>query len=132
MYPADPELASKGIRRFIQRIKPDNLERLFALRAADIVGSGLPKRDDANERFQARVFDVLAESPALGVRDLAIDGRDVIGLMQEAGLAAPGFAGDLRVGRVLRTLFEQVIDDPSLNERQALLGAAKQLIDAGV
>jgi putative nucleotidyltransferase with HDIG domain len=132
MFAADPDLAPKGIRRFIQRIKPDNLERLFALRAADIVGSGLPKRDDANERFQARVFAVLAEAPALSVKDLAIDGRDVIGLMQEAGLAAPDFAGDPRVGRVLRAVFEQVIDDPNFNERPSLLAAAKQLIDAGV
>ena len=63
MYAADPELAPKAIRRFIKRIGPAHLERLFALRHADIIGSGLPKRTPENERFEARVAQVLEEKP---------------------------------------------------------------------
>jgi tRNA nucleotidyltransferase (CCA-adding enzyme) len=128
MYSADPELAPRAIRRFIQRMRPEQLDRLFGLRAADIAGSGLPKRDDANERFQARVFAVLDEAPAASVRDLAIDGRDVIELLQRQGLAGPGFAGDPRVGRVLRALFERVTDEPELNEPNALRALAEKLV----
>jgi tRNA nucleotidyltransferase (CCA-adding enzyme) len=128
MYSADPELAPKAIRRFIHRMGTNQLERLFALRAADIVGSGLPKRDDSNERFEARVFAVVAEAPAASVRDLAIDGRDVIALLQRHGLAHAGFSGDQRVGKVLRALFERVTDDPSFNERSALLDLAEKLL----
>ncbi len=128
MYSADPDFQPKALRRFINRVQPDNLERLFALRAADIAGSGLPKRDDANERFEARVFDVLAEAPPRGVKDLAIGGRDVIALFEQTGRVAPGFTGDRRVGQVLQTLFERVIDDPAFNERHALLDAARALV----
>lgn len=128
MYGADPELAPKAVRRFINRMQPKNLERLFALRAADIVGSGLPKRDDANERFQARVREVLAQAPAASVKDLAINGRDIIMLFEQQGLASPGFAGDHRVGAVLRALFERVVDEPGLNERERLLEAATELL----
>ncbi len=127
MYSADPELAPRAIRRFIQRMRPELLDRLFALRAADIAGSGLPKRDDANERFQARVFAVVAEAPAASVRDLAIDGHDVIELLQKRGAAQPGFAGDPRVGRILRALFERVTDEPQLNERTTLRALAEEL-----
>jgi tRNA nucleotidyltransferase (CCA-adding enzyme) len=128
MYSADPELAPRAIRRFIQRMRPELLDRLFALRAADIAGSGLPKRDDANERFQARVFAVIAEEPAASVRDLAIDGNDVIELLLRRGSVVAGFRGDPRVGRILRALFERVTDEPQLNERSILLRLAEELV----
>jgi len=124
MYSADPQLQPKAIRRFINRVGTDHLPRLFALRAADIAGSGLPKRDDANERFEEVVFATLAQAPPASVRDLAIDGRDVIRLLQEEGLAGPDFRGDRRIGRVLNLLFEAVMDDPQRNDRATLLGLA--------
>jgi putative nucleotidyltransferase with HDIG domain len=128
MYSADPQLAPRAIRRFIQRMRPDQLERLFALRAADIAGSGLPKRDAANERFQTRVFAIVAEQPAASVRDLAIDGNDVIELLQRHGSEGAGFRGNPRVGRILRALFERVTDEPQLNERSALHALAEELV----
>ena len=48
-------LSDAGVRRFIHRVGPANIEHLFALRHADIAGSGLPKRDGDNEAFEARV-----------------------------------------------------------------------------
>ena len=127
MYSADPDLAPRAIRRFIHRMRADQLGRLFALRAADIAGSGLPKRSDANERFQARVFAIVAEAPAATVKDLAINGRDVIDILQRRGFAEPGFGGDPRVGRILRLLFERVTDEPELNEREVLYALAEEL-----
>jgi putative nucleotidyltransferase with HDIG domain len=129
MYAADPEMQPKTIRRFVNRIGPAHLDRLFALRQADIVGSGLPKRSDDNERFEARVATILAEAPPFTVRDLAIDGDVVMGLMVDRGVAPPGFRGDGRVGAVLAALFEQVVDDPSRNERTVLVEHAHRYID---
>jgi putative nucleotidyltransferase with HDIG domain len=129
MYSADPTLAPKAIRRFINRIGPAHLERLFALRHADIIGSGLPKRSQENELFEARVAQVLEEKPPLAVRDLAISGEDVIALMIERGTAPAGFRGDARVGAVLSALFEEVVDDPTRNERHLLVERAKRYID---
>jgi putative nucleotidyltransferase with HDIG domain len=127
MYSADPDLRPNAIRRFIQRINPDRLRRLFALRHADIVGSGLPKRDDSNERFEERVFAIVAEVPAASVRDLAINGHDVIDVLGHLGLVGEDFVGDQRVGRILRALFERVTDEPQLNDRETLLVLAKEL-----
>lgn len=128
MYSADPGLEDKAIRRFIRRMKPDHLERLFALRAADIAGSGLPRRDDSNERFESRVFAVVAQAPAASVRDLTIGGRDIIELLQRRGLAGPEFSGDRRVGQILQALFERVTDDPRLNEPETLRTLAEELV----
>ena len=126
MYVADPDLSDAAIRRFVRRIGVERLDRQFALRAADISGSGLPKRDDSNERFQARVYAEVARGPAFSVKDLQIDGADVISLMIRRGLAGPGFAGDKRVGEALQYLFEQVTDQPGRNKPDTLTALLEQ------
>jgi tRNA nucleotidyltransferase (CCA-adding enzyme) len=121
MYVHDPELSDAAIRRFIRRIGPARLQRQFAVRHADIAGSGLPKRDDSNERFEARVWQEMEREPPFTVADLAIDGDDVIGAMIARNFAPPGYRGDARVGAALQWLFEQVTDHPERNEREVLL-----------
>jgi tRNA nucleotidyltransferase (CCA-adding enzyme) len=128
MYSADPELTDAALRRFIRRIGPDNIERLFALRQADIAGSGLPPRDGANRAFEARVRAELARKPAFSIRELAIGGDDVIAALVRRGDAPPGFRGDERVGTALRWLFEQVTDEPERNERTLLLQLLEQYL----
>ena len=121
MYVQDPELSDAAIRRFIRRIGLQHLQRQFAVRHADIVGSGLPKRDDTNERFEARVWEEVERKPAFSVADLAISGRDVVAAMVRHGLAPSEFRGDARVGAALHWLFEQVTERPERNEREVLL-----------
>jgi len=121
MYVQDPELSDAAIRRFIRRIGLEHLQRQFAVRHADIVGSGLPKRDDTNERFEARVWEEVERKPAFSVADLAISGSDVVAAMVRHGLAPSEFRGDARVGAALHWLFEQVTERPERNEREVLL-----------
>jgi hypothetical protein len=130
MYVGDPGLSDPALRRFIRRIGPENLDRQFAVRAADIKGSGLPKRDDSNERFQARVREEVARKPAFSVADLRIGGSDVIAAMVRKGLAQKGFAGDTRVGEALRELFEQVTEQPERNEPGTLQHLLETYLDA--
>jgi tRNA nucleotidyltransferase (CCA-adding enzyme) len=130
MYSTDPTLTDAGVRRFIQRVGAPNVERLFALRAADIAGSGLPKRD-GNEAFQARVRAELARKPAFAIRDLAIGGDEVIAALVRRGDAPAQFRGDERVGAALHWLFEQVTDEPERNERTVLLRILEQYL-AGI
>ena len=130
MYVADPAVKDATIRRFIRRIGPEHLDRLFALRAADIAGSGLPKRDDSNERYQARVYEVASAKPPLSVKDLAVTGSDVVALLKEAGALAPSSSGGPAVGRILGALLDRVVEDPGINERAGLLAAAADLARA--
>lgn len=124
MYVASPGLSPRAIRRFIRRVGSEDLDRQFSLRQADIAGSGLPKRDDSNERFQAHVTAVLSERPPLSVRDLAVDGMDALRLL---GVPA-GTVGDRRVGPMLQAVLEKVLDDPSL-DREAQLGILQSNIE---
>lgn len=128
MYVADPDLSDVAVRRFIRRVGVEHVDRQFALRAADIAGSGLPKRDDSNERFQARVYAEIARKPAFSVKDLRIDGAAVIDAMIRMGLAPPEFRGDKRVGEALEHLFEQVTERPERNEPATLRALLEQYL----
>jgi tRNA nucleotidyltransferase (CCA-adding enzyme) len=128
MYVADPDLSDVAIRRFVRRIGVEHLDRQFALRAADIAGSGLPKRDDSNERFQARVYAEVARKPAFSIKDLRIDGDAVIATMVRLGMAPAGFRGDRRVGEALQYLFEQVTEQPERNEPATLRALLEQFL----
>jgi tRNA nucleotidyltransferase (CCA-adding enzyme) len=130
MYSADPGISDAGVRRFIRRIGTDRLERQFALRSADAVGSGLPRREDGNARFEARVWEEVARKPAFSLHDVALSGTDVIDVMVRRGLAPHGFAGDARVGEALHWIFEQVTDRPERNERSCLLALLDEYFDA--
>ncbi|TAM75280.1 HD domain-containing protein [bacterium] len=130
MYQTGPELTPAAIRRFVRRVGPERLDRLFALRVADIVGSGLPKRGDHNERFAQRVRAVLAERPPLGVEDLAIGGHEMIALLIRCGRAAEGYRGGPEVGALLRYLLEQVLEEPARNTPAVLLGLAERALES--
>jgi putative nucleotidyltransferase with HDIG domain len=115
MFGFDPSLSDAAVRRLIRKIGRDALDELFALRAADDIGSGIDP-DEAAAALAAlrrRVDEQLAAEVALDRSDLAVDGRD---LMAELGLE-PGPT----LGRILDDLLERVVADPALNDRPTLL-----------
>ena len=116
MFTADPGLSGAAVRRFIRRIGPANLKRQFGLRQADIVGSGLPKRDDSNEAFARRVHEEVDRKPPFSIRDLRIDGLEILAIMRRLQLTGPDFTGDPRIGAALRYALEQVTEHPNDNE----------------
>ena len=128
MYNQDPNLTDAAVRRFIRRIGRPNLARQFAVRRADIAGSGMPKRDDSNERFEARVWDEVGRKPPFSLADLDIGGGDVIDAMERAGTVPNGFKGDRRVGEILQWLFEKVTDFPERNRRHTLLALVDEYL----
>jgi hypothetical protein len=54
----------------------------------------------------------MARQTAFGTDDLAVSGEDIMALRN----LAPG----PEVGRIKQQLFEQVLDDPDLNDRETL------------
>jgi tRNA nucleotidyltransferase (CCA-adding enzyme) len=115
-----------AVRRWIKRVGRDRVEDLFALNEADLRGKADQIEAEAMApllQMREHVARVLAAGAALSVRDLAVDGRD---LMRELGLP-PG----PRLGRLLDQLLDRVLSEPGLNARGALLEAARALVAAG-
>ena len=130
MYVADPDLSDATLRRFINRIGPDLLEAQFELRRSDKLGSGVVREDSTarNARFEARVRAILASKPPLDVKDLAVDGRDVIRALVGAQVKPASFRGGREVGQILEKLRDQVIERPELNTRDALTASIDALV----
>jgi tRNA nucleotidyltransferase (CCA-adding enzyme) len=129
MFASGDDVTDAGVRRFINRVGASQVQPLFALRRADIVATGLPERSPAElDRFARRVDVELAGPSVFGIKDLRIDGGEVMVLMRELGMAKDGFAGDRRVGAVLQHCLECVLEDPANNEAQALRAIARDYL----
>jgi tRNA nucleotidyltransferase (CCA-adding enzyme) len=84
--------------------------------AADDLMALTELRTGAMAPWAERVAEVRARRDPLSRGDLAVSGRD----LQALGAQGP------RVGELLATLLDRVLDDPALNERETLLGIARE------
>ena len=108
-----------AIRRFIAHWGPASFEDVLELARADRISS--ENADLLMEElswFRSRAEAILGSGEALTVRQLAVDGRDVMDVL---GLQ-PGPA----VGGMLNQLLGRVLEDPSLNERKILMDFLKK------
>jgi tRNA nucleotidyltransferase (CCA-adding enzyme) len=109
------------VRRWMKRVGPERIEDLYLLNEADVRGKGRDFSEDlaALTSLRAHVARVMEAGAALNVRDLAVNGRDLI---TELGIK-PGPI----LGKVLEALLERVLADPACNERGALLAIAGEV-----
>jgi putative nucleotidyltransferase with HDIG domain len=119
MFQYQEEWTDAAVRRFIIRVGEENLENLYRLRRADAYGmAGLEPEPEFLLPLVSRVDAVLAESRAFSLKDLAISGKDLIAIGVQPGKY---------MGIILKELFETVVDDPSMNNREKLLEIAEKI-----
>ncbi len=125
MFNYEPSWSDAAVRRFIVRVRPEFIGMLFDLRLADIYGmhnSAVRTHDTAAGsllvEFRDRIASEMERKPAVTLRDLAVNGKDLM----NAGIK-PG----REMGRILNSLLDMVIEDPMMNSRERLLAAAAEL-----
>ena len=106
------------VRRFMARVGVDEIEDLFALREADCRSRNLVDELAALRELRERVAAELREQNTVHIRDLEIDGEDV---MREMGIG-PG----PEIGNLLQQLLDRVLESPELNRREVLLGMIRK------
>ncbi len=106
------------LRKRLGKLGHPLLEKLLLLQEADMRSKGTGTREELAQFPQIRrtIGEILAENACLHLKDLAVSGND---------LQALGFAPGPRLGQVLQTLLELVLEDSLPNEKQALLEKAK-------
>lgn len=112
------EVTERSVRRLVARVGAENMDDLVKLRICDRMGSGVPKP----EPYRLRHFQFLVEKvqkDPLSVALLKINGNDIIKRL--------GITPGPRVGYILAVLFEQVLDDPTANNKQHLTQQAEKL-----
>jgi tRNA nucleotidyltransferase (CCA-adding enzyme) len=123
MFAYTPTWTDAAVRRLIQRVGADRLADLFVLRRADNAASGVEEPAAGSlAALERRVREQLDAERPLAIRQLAIDGHD---LMRELQLA-PG----PRIGEILDDLLAAVVDEPELNEHDRLLERARRALES--
>ena len=124
MFMYSPEWSDAAVRRFIARIGENNLSNLAKLNFADLYGKERRAPDPRflDEMF-ARIHKVTSEDHAFSVKDLAVDGRDIMSL---------GIPQGRVIGIILNELLETVLDDPKENTREHLLHIARNVYEKKV
>lgn len=122
MFHYEANWTAAAVRRFIIRAKPECLEDLYDLRIADMYGmwnEPVEIRYNASIQLllelQERIIKEKEEHTALSLKELKINGNDLIEL---------GFEKGKKLGLVLNELLNCVIEDPEMNDREKLIKVA--------
>lgn len=115
-HDASFEVGKKYVRRWLNKIGVDQFKRLLVLRRADIMGQSKYYREERIQKLDAVkecLEEVLKEKPAFSIKDLEIDGKDVMKymLMDECP----------EVGYWLKHILKMVIDGDLRNNRDDLI-----------
>ena len=124
MFYYESSWSDAAVRRFMVRVGKEYFDDLFDLRIADNYGKNCQKADWNSPVVQnilelkERIKKIEEEGSALSLKDLKINGNDLIKNGIKAGKG---------LGLILDELFQCVLDDPSMNEREKLLETALKL-----
>jgi len=107
----------RNIRRLISQLGEENVLSILEFKKAHF-----KVRKDADKlrqlgKIEKEIREVLQERPPLSLKDLAINGKDLINL---------GFQEGKVIGEILRILLDIVINKSELNKREILLELAKE------
>ena len=110
------------VRRTINRIGEDLFPYLLLVKEADVLAQSDYKRDDKlNElaNLWNKYDEILHNNECVSLKNLKINGKELIALGMQPGP---------KIGMVLNSLLDIVLDDPEKNTRDELLAIAKEMV----
>lgn len=113
-----PTLSYPSVRRFMVDAGPGNMEILMALKYVDLWAHADYQWEDKVynvETLDCMYKQVLENNDCLNLKDLCVKGSDLI----EMGIKEGPF-----LGKILNSLFDDVLEDPSRNTPEYLLNRA--------
>ena len=112
MFFSDPdEITLAAVRRTIVRIGEDHIDDLLNLRICDRIGTGRPKEQPFRFRKYKAMVDEALRDP-ISVKMLKVNGDKIMDITGEK----PG----RKLGYVLNSLMEEVLEDPTKNDEKYL------------
>ncbi len=110
-FTCDERQTDSAIRRFIRNVGKENLKDMLDLRVGDRLGGGARETSWRLEKFKKRLVEV--QKQPFSVTDLKVDGNDVMKILK--------IGSGPTVGKILETLFAEVVEDKTKNKREFLL-----------
>lgn len=113
------EVGKKYVKRWLNKIGEEQFRRLLKVRRADIKGQKAEyeqSRIDKVDSIERILEDVLQEEECFSLKNLAVNGKDLIEI---------GYKSGKELGTVLQRLLDMVIGEEINNDRDELLESAK-------
>lgn len=110
----------KEVRRAVSGIGKELFPYFLKVRRADILaqsGSGREERLEELSHLQELYEEILRQSQAVSVKELAVDGKDLL---------RAGIPQGKRIGEVLCALLEIVLEEPQENKKERLLEIVRE------
>ena len=110
----------KSFRKFIARLGAEHFSDFMHIRKADMAGQSdyrLEDRQHVIAHMEEMYAEIMEKKQCLKMSDLAVGGKELMTIGIKPGPA---------MGRILKNLFEQVLDEPELNTKEQLLAIVKQ------
>jgi len=112
MFFSDTEqITLSAVRRIVQKVGKEHIWELMEVREADRVGMNKKEAPYRLRKYHAMIDEVLRDPISVGA--LAIDGEVLI---KELGMKP-----SRRMGWILHSLLEEVLDDPTKNTKEHLI-----------
>ncbi len=116
MFSVNENLTDSAVRRFIRRVGFENVKDMIDLRIGDRLGGGTQTPESWRlKKFKERIEEQL--HPPFSMNDLVVNGNDVMSIL--------GIDPGPKVGKILESLFHEVDQDLSKNNRDYLLHKMK-------
>lgn len=117
----NPPLSERNVRRAICRVGIAQYPGIFAVKRADIRAQSDYKKEEKLryvDEYEAVYEQILREKQCLSIKELAIDGSDLL---------AAGVPQGKAIGEKLHALLELVLEQPERNTREYLLSQINQV-----
>jgi tRNA nucleotidyltransferase (CCA-adding enzyme) len=112
MFFSDTEKISlSAVRRLVANVGKENVWELTDLRGCDRIGTGRPKENPYRLRKYKAMIEEVMRDP-ISVSMLKIDGKKIMEIIN----ISPG----PKIGNILNSLLEEVLENPSLNTEEYL------------
>ena len=115
------EVGKKYVKRWLNKIGEKQFRRLLQVKKADNKAQNLELSSDRIKELseiEALIDEVLQEDECFSLKDLAVNGNDLIGV---------GYKSGKELGNTLNKLLQLVIDGDCPNEKEKLLQEAESL-----
>ncbi|MEO1815980.1 MAG: HD domain-containing protein [Acetobacterium sp.] len=108
------------VKRWLNRLTEPLFRDLIAIKRSDNLAQAPEYRDRlaSLQRLETLLDQVIAEKACFSLKDLAVNGHDLIGL---------GITNGAEIGRILKLLLEGVIEETFQNEKDILIEKAKEM-----
>lgn len=120
-HDADISDKNKFIKKWLNKLGEIQFKRLLKVKYADVMGQSDYLREEKLkiiDNIENNLRQVLEEKQCFNLKDLAVNGRDLIVI---------GIDDGRKIGEILNWLLEQVIENKLENKKNILLGAIKDM-----